>query len=70
MAEHAFPLAEIPPIQSLHMKGPPPFQWSMVFGDGRAARYDYRQRAFPFQLWLLYLLAPEETKEQNRDDRN
>jgi hypothetical protein len=42
----------------------------MVFGDSRAARYDYREWAFPFQLWLLYLLAAKETKEKNRDDRN
>ena len=57
VAEDAFSLGKISPIQGFYMQGLPALQRSVVFRNSRTSIYGYRQRPLPFQLRFLDLLA-------------
>jgi hypothetical protein len=64
MTEHAFPLDKIPPVDGLHVKGPPTLNRGMIFGGSRTPGNDDGEGPFAFQFRLLNLLTGRKTTEE------
>jgi len=68
VAKHAFPLTEVPAVQSFLVLNPPAFRRRVVFRNRYAAGHLDGQRPLPVQLRFLDLLATQESKTQKSYD--